>query len=771
MKPIYLDLHIHTSENEDDVNQNYDIELLLEKINETSDNSDFLISLTDHNTINKNAYIKLLEKTQNVILGVELHIKNAETKPPYHCHMYFNFTDITEEKIDTINAILDLDELYPTKKVTPETHIPNIETIIRKFDDYDFLLLPHGGQNHSTFNQSIDSNLDTRLEKSLYYNQFDGFTARNKKGLDNTIRYFKRLGINEFINLITCTDNYSPAKYPKTKSANASDFLPTWMLAEPTFEGLRLSLSERSRLVYSDTKPQSWAEYLESVKLENKHIEIDVNLTSGLNVVIGDSSSGKTLFVDTIMCKTQNNFSESNYNDVFEVENVQIDNPSNCIPHYINQNYIMSLIAHNKNEIEKIDIIKKVFPDEKDVKDRIQNGLSQLKKDINNLIDCVEQIEISEKAVSKIPALNRLIQTTESKENIVKLLQPKDEFISGLNYLESDYENHKNYLDEINMFMRNNKFIQYDKSDTETILNKLNKAFLLSSLEQEVRTQINKGKKSIDDLFLNINKESQQKKENFDNLLSHINTYTKNIQEFKNILHKIQSYDLTINSRNIDSMGHKLSIEYTFKIDKKIFLQTVNEFLKSQHKIDSLNELDPRKLYLSNYKDRPKVDSYEDFKSKVYIKFEEMNKRKYKIITRDGKDFDSLSAGWKTSVLLDLILGYDGDTAPLIIDQPEDNLANNYINKGLIDAIKKIKKHKQVIIVSHNATIPMLGDAQNIILCKNEDKIIIKSNPLEGKIDDKNVVDHIATITDGGKQSIKKRVKKYNMKKFEETTR
>ena len=107
--------------------------------------------------------------------------------------------------------------------------------------------------------------------------------------------------------------------------------------------------------------------------------------------------------------------------------------------------------------------------------------------------------------------------------------------------------------------------------------------------------------------------------------------------------------------------------------------------------------------------------------------------------------------------------------APLIIDQPEDNLATNYINKGLIDAIKNIKTKKQIILVSHNATIPMLGDAQNIILCKNEDgKIKIRSNKLEGKIDDKSVVDHIAEITDGGKSSIKKRVKKYNLKHFRE---
>ncbi len=106
MNPIYLDLHIHTSDNEDDLNQNYDVDLLLKKINETSNDSDFLISLTDHNTINKSAYLKLLEKTQNVILGVELHIRNAETKPPYHCHMYFNLNEISVEKIDNINIKL-----------------------------------------------------------------------------------------------------------------------------------------------------------------------------------------------------------------------------------------------------------------------------------------------------------------------------------------------------------------------------------------------------------------------------------------------------------------------------------------------------------------------------------------------------------------------------------------------------------------------------------------------------------------------------------------
>ena len=145
------------------------------------------------------------------------------------------------------------------------------------------------------------------------------------------------------------------------------------------------------------------------------------------------------------------------------------------------------------------------------------------------------------------------------------------------------------------------------------------------------------------------------------------------------------------------------------------------------------------------------------------------NKKIYKIVSYKGKDFDNLSPGWKTAVILDIMLKYDKDNAPLIIDQPEDNLANTYINQDLITGIKLAKKRKQIIMVSHNATIPMLGDAQNIILCRNiEDKIIIRSASLEGIIDDKFVIDYIAEITDGGKKSIKKRFKKYNFKKYRE---
>lgn len=68
-------------------------------------------------------------------------------------------------------------------------------------------------------------------------------------------------------------------------------------------------------------------------------------------------------------------------------------------------------------------------------------------------------------------------------------------------------------------------------------------------------------------------------------------------------------------------------------------------------------------------------------------------------------------------------------------------------------------------MVSNNITIPMLGDAQNIVLYRNIDnKIVIRSAKLEGMIDDKLVIDYIVEITDGGKKAIKKRFKNIILK-------
>lgn len=771
MEPVFIDFHIHTSSNFECPNEDYDLGALKAGIEKIAGDQPYLISLTDHNFINKKVYLDAVQEIENILLGVELHVRNYPQCKPYHCHMIFNIEEINEAVIDDVNEKLDI--LYPKKTVSNDDGIPALEGIMNCFDGYEFLLLPHGGQNHSTFDKSIPDGVefDKTMERNIYYNHFDGFTARGNSGLERTQSYFKRLGINDFINLVTATDNYTPETYPDCKAGReASDFIPTWMLASPTFNGLRLSLSESSRLVYGE-KPDSWFEYIESVSLKNDNIDIDVNLTPGLNVVIGGSSSGKSLFVDTVHRKIVNEIEESEYVDTpYNIKDIEVVNPAGQHPHYFNQNYIMKVCDQKdrNNTIENISILKSVFPPDEVERQKINYALHDLSSNLTDLAQSVTEIELLQDTLNKIPALSRLIVTEEIHDNPIRFILPKGKDLSLVCYSEADYDRHNNILDEIDRVLSSNPLVKHDSKLVEKLKNELIEAFNNSLLEETVREVVKKHKSELDNAQLRENQKVKLRTTEFQNLLDCINKYLKYENQFYNSLKKISKFSIKIPNRPITSMGHKLYIENEFELSKDKFLDVINETLKAQFQIGSFENITPEALFKDRFKRRdPKIVTYQDFENYVNGRFSEMNKKTYKIITNDGRNFDQLSAGWKTSVILDLVLGWDSDRAPLIIDQPEDNLATGYINTGFLSAIKECKSKKQIILVSHNATIPMLGDAQNIVMCTNDNnKITIASNPLEGEIEGKSVVDLIAEVTDGGKSSIKKRVKKYNLKDF-----
>lgn len=772
MDPVFIDFHIHTSDNPESLNDSYDIDMLKTKIEEIADGASYLISLTDHNTVNKAVYLKAVQKIEHILLGVELHVRNYDSAKPYHCHILFNVEKIAAPTIDDIN--LKLDKLYPSKVITNnDNSIPKLEEIMNCFDKYEFLLLPHGGQNHSTFDMSIPDGVefDKTLERSIYYNHFDGFTARSNTSLEKTHEYFERLGIKEFVNLVTATDNYEPQGYPGCKAGrDASAFIPTWMLASPTFNGLRLSLSESSRLKYGE-KPDSWTECIQHVSLKKDNIDIDANLTPGLNVVIGGSSSGKSLFVDSVFRQIVGKLDDSIYlNTPYNIQDIEVKNPAGQHPHYLDQNYISKICdpKDKENNIDDISILKSVFPSDKEERQRISNGLSELGSQLTRLVQSVKEIEILQNTLQRIPKLSHLIVTDVIQGNPLKPLLPDEVIIESIEYGKGNYDRDVRNLDDIDKFLSANPLVPHDKNLVEKLKNELKQAFENSKIESSIRGIISSHLEEIDDAKESENREITTKRQQFEKLLEAIKKYIRYEKIFNESLGIISKFKVVITTKTIESMGHKLFINNEFELTKEKFLEVVNRMLKTEYMIQAFEDIKPEALFQTKFRKRdPKVSDYGDFEVRVKGMFDGMNKKKYRITTKENKNFDNLSAGWKTSVILDLILGWGSDNAPLIIDQPEDNLATGYINFGLLEAIKKCKTKKQIILVSHNATIPMLGDAQNVVMCKNEDNIItIKSNPLEGSIDGRDVVDLIAETTDGGKASVKKRVKKYNLKNF-----
>lgn len=767
-EPIYSDIHIHTSEQPNKIKSGikYDLQSLIKNIDNISKGYKKLISFTDHNVINKNIYLESFPNDFYLILGVELHVSYVPNKKPYHCHILFN-CDINEKTIDAINTILD--ELYPMKEITPNNYknVPKLEEIVNKFNDYSFILLPHGGQNHSTFNKAIPSGakLDNIMEKMLYYNQFDGFTSRSTKGKDTTINYFKQLGIDEFTNLITCSDNYNPKKYPDTKVDTSEKFVPTWIFSEPSFDGLKMALSENTRLYYGLAAPKIYEEYIHSYKLSNDLLDIDVNFQPGLNVVIGESSSGKSLLVDSLVNLLDNN--DTKYSSKYNFDSIKINNPAEFLPHYISQNYIMDISKNDK--IEDIPLIKKLFGPKYNTQQRTKKALEKLDGFLLELVDSIEKIE---QLQLEIKALTNLEQTilikNDIKNPIINLFPPSSD-IDKLGYSFEQYSEHLIQLDEILKFSKKNAFIGDVSNEIKTIKDKLKEGYEKNRFELYIRKILKKNKDCFDKNYNFTDAEIEIKTKNYEKVLLNLSKYLEEKGRFYCVLKNISNFKYKINSKPLRICGHQLFIENNLEITEDLVLEALNEHLKNDSKIEEFMKIQPSNLFLDKLNGTYRITDYNILKSKIYSKFTNSNKYKYKILTSDNRKWEELSPGWKTAILTELILQFNDDVAPLIIDQPEDNLANKYINTKLIDDIKSSKLKKQVIIVTHNATIPILADAQNIISCKLVgNKIVIRSNYLENKIDDNYCLDLIADITDGGKKSIRKRFKKYNIKSYKE---
>lgn len=118
------------------------------------------------------------------------------------------------------------------------------------------------------------------------------------------------------------------------------------------------------------------------------------------------------------------------------------------------------------------------------------------------------------------------------------------------------------------------------------------------------------------------------------------------------------------------------------------------------------------------------------------------------------KRISQLSLGQQQSVLLSILLLSDSDK-PLLIDQPEDNLDSEFIFKTIVGNLRKIKEHRQVIIVTHNPNIAVLGDAELIIPLKSTSvhSQIISS----GSIDNSDTIKLCCNILEGGDSAFKQR--------------
>ena len=130
----------------------------------------------------------------------------------------------------------------------------------------------------------------------------------------------------------------------------------------------------------------------------------------------------------------------------------------------------------------------------------------------------------------------------------------------------------------------------------------------------------------------------------------------------------------------------------------------------------------------------------------------------YPVLKYQGKDLNKISVGQKGTVYLKMMLATEAFSKPIIFDQPEDDLDNEFIMNDLIDLFKNLKKYRQVIIVTHNANLVVNADAEQIIIAKNDKGRLQYSS---GSLENQEINDSICKILEGGRLAFEKRRDKY----------
>ncbi|MBF0115940.1 MAG: AAA family ATPase [Magnetococcales bacterium] len=118
----------------------------------------------------------------------------------------------------------------------------------------------------------------------------------------------------------------------------------------------------------------------------------------------------------------------------------------------------------------------------------------------------------------------------------------------------------------------------------------------------------------------------------------------------------------------------------------------------------------------------------------------------------------TLSDGQRNTAALALLLARGNH--PLIIDQPEDELDSNFIYRELVPLLRRLKQTRQIILATHNANLPVNGDAELVYALDTCNGHSIKL--AEGGLDQQSVANAVLDIMEGSAQAFRQRQEKYH---------
>jgi hypothetical protein len=431
---------------------------------------------------------------------------------------------------------------------------------------------------------------------------------------------------------------------------------------------------------------------------------------------------------------------------------------------------IQKLISENKKIVSDYDKLKSLTL-------KIRTTMEQLQNDKNILINTLENENVKtefatkydfiQSSINEIAEIEALFLLNENK-NLINESTIKNQILSNNQKKLELQEKIKPLVGQKESQDR----IEALQIEINTEQEKLNLILSIENQIKETQVELLSQKEKI---FLKI----QQNFKEYENLISDLEPRTQDIEKKDDDEIDIKGFTM-FNVKRFRESINSISDLRTLRFQNP-FKYLYND------KLNNLSDIDIDKIIneLKNVFDSILTGEYpliKDFSLKEACRILlENHFFDHWEVKSGSNNIHNMSTGKASFVLLKLIIKLSKSEAPILIDQPEDNLDNRSISTELVNYLRDKKIKRQIILVTHNANIVVNADAENIIIANQKDennkndtssyKFDYTNGSLEEtkpKTEDKirfldsmGIREHIAEIVEGGKEAFKKREEKY----------
>ncbi len=778
-----MDLHIHSinSKGKDAGKVKFNtLENLPELICKLNENMVQICAITDHDAFSYEMYSKLrLEEGKGSIVkvfpGVEFSVEFKGDNENVVVHVIAIFDDSNDKKIVNIqNKLLDENGTvnYDRQQAFSEEKFIDI---LRKID-LDTVLIVHQKNSLGSKNtRKSDANTvgEHRFEELIYTDYFEAFEFKNKKNEIFNKAYLYQNGLNENIRFVTGSDCHDWRHYPKETANDTADFCFTYVKCLPTFRGLVMAMTDYRRIKTVNSFFNTSSTFIPKISMCIDNRELEIPLSRGINVIIGDNSIGKSLLLHKLTGYYKKNIKQlkpalvKGYDKYLKQNQIGLNT---LIPESEIFGFDMQGEVRDKFEQEKInsdDFLKNYYPPAIS-SDRYRIIVERELEKVYNFLKDKFEIEKKEKTLGRFTISNRDGMTAESL-TFVGTVTRDNKTVEEYEKLSGDLAA---ILEKVNALLENPLLEESDILVFQNIIEQLQTQIEKYDTKKANVIAENKKIGIFQDVLKNFKQKYKASVSDEQKIISSYHEDVRNsvdsIVELKQKVDKCNKPELNIDSKEIKITTNKV-FEYEF-VSRLVITSISNEYLteiwKSVLKKDcsiKIEEMTQSELAYSipNF-NGDNNQALNELKSRVKDKLDEDFKAKFSIIKEGTDKTQELSAGFNAQIYFDLISYENERKGVYLIDQPEDNISQKAIREYLLDRFKVMGENRQVIIVTHNPQFIVNLDVDNVIyLGKENGKFIIQPGALEYKNDEYNMLDIVSSHIEGGLDTLKRRWKRY----------